>query len=158
MHKKILQTMRNFAWCAKFIFFCILWFRKVCKIVLHSVLQLLLLLISHRHAKLLHVGFLPLVFFLASLIGLATYCQAWQKAMKCSKTLILHVFELQLALPWIAQNSPLFLSCFNDKKATKTPKLSKNWLVTLARFLNVPIELKSINYYSKVFKTVNFKL
>ena len=55
---------------------------------------------SHRHAKLLHVGFLPLVFFLASLIGLATYCQAWQRAMKCLKTRILHVFELQLALPW----------------------------------------------------------
>ena len=71
----------------------------------------------HRHAKLLHIGFLPLVFFLASLIGLATYCQAWQMAMKCSKTWILHVFELQLALPWIAQNSPSFFVCFNDPKA-----------------------------------------
>ena len=77
---------------------------------------------SHKHAKLLHVGFLPLVFFLASLIGLATYSQAWQRAMKCSKAWILHVFKLQLALPWIAQNSPLFLSCFNDKKATKNTK------------------------------------
>ena len=44
------------------------------------------------------------------------------------------------------------------QKLPKTPKLAKNLLVTLARFLNVPIELKSINYYSKVFKTVNFKL
>ena len=38
------------------------------------------------------------------------------------------------------------------KKLSKTSKLAKNWLVTLARVLNVPIELKGINYYSKVFK------
>ena len=44
------------------------------------------------------------------------------------------------------------------KKLPKAQKLAKNLLVTLARFLNVPIELKSINDYSKVFKTVNFKL
>ena len=44
------------------------------------------------------------------------------------------------------------------KKLPKTPKLAKNLLVTLARVLNVPIELKGINYYSKVFKTVNFNL
>ena len=44
------------------------------------------------------------------------------------------------------------------KKLPKTPKLAKNLLVTLARVFNVPIELKGINYYSKVFKTVNFKL
>ena len=68
------------------------------------------------------VGFLPLVFFIASLIGLATYFQAWKKAMKCSKAWILHVFELQLALPWISQNSPSFLACFNDQIATKNTK------------------------------------
>ena len=77
---------------------------------------------SHRHAKLLHVGFLPLVFFLASLIGLATYFQAWQRAMKCSKARILHVFEFQLALPWISQNSLSFLACFTDQIATKNTK------------------------------------
>ena len=44
------------------------------------------------------------------------------------------------------------------KKLSKTPKLAKNGLETLARVLNVPIELKDNNYYSKVFKTVNFKL
>ena len=31
---------------------------------------------SHSHVKMLVVGFLPLVFFLAPLIGLETYCQA----------------------------------------------------------------------------------
>ena len=122
MHRKISQTMRNFSWCG---FIGHAKFRTMCEIVLHSVLQLLLLLISHKHAKLLHVGFLPLVFFLASLIGFATYCQAWQRAMKCYKTRILHVFELQLALPWITQNSPSFFACFNNQKATKNTKTSQ---------------------------------
>ena len=142
MHKKISQTMWNFAWCAKFIFGCILWFHRVCEI-LYNVSNCLSLSLatapplnfacyakfsyshakfSYSHAKMLHVGFLPLVFFLASLIGLATYCQAWKRAMKWSKARILHVLELQLALPWIAQNSPLFLVCFYDKKATKNTK------------------------------------
>ena len=44
------------------------------------------------------------------------------------------------------------------KKLPKTPKLAKNWLVTLARVLNVPIELKGNKYYSKVFKRVYKKL
>ena len=114
------------------------WFRRVCEI-LHSVQNCTLLNLtvvppldfawyakfSHRHAKLLHVGFLPLVFLLISLIGLATYCQAWQRAMRCSKALVLHVFELQLALSWIAQNSPSFFVCFNDKKATQNTKTSQ---------------------------------
>ena len=77
---------------------------------------------SHSHAKMLVVGFLPLVFFLASLIGLATYYQAWKRAMKCSKAQILHVFELQLAFPWISQNSSSLLACFNDQIATKNTK------------------------------------
>ena len=76
----------------------------------------------HSHAKMLVVGFLLLVFFFASLIGLATYCQAWKRAMKCSKARILHVFELQLTFPWISQNSPSFLACFNDQIATKNTK------------------------------------
>ena len=44
------------------------------------------------------------------------------------------------------------------KKLPKTLKLAKNWLVTLARVLNVPIELKGNKYYSKVFKRVYKKL
>ena len=132
MHRKISQTMRNFARCAKFIFVASCGFvgctkfRTVCEIVLHSVLLLLLLLILHamRNFRIDMRNCYMLDFFLASLIGLATYCQAWQRAMKCSKTRILHVFELQLALPWIAQNSPSFFACFNDKKATKNTKTS----------------------------------
>ena len=44
------------------------------------------------------------------------------------------------------------------KKLSKTPKLAIIWLETLARVLNVSIELKGKNYYSKVFKKVNYKL
>ena len=109
-------------------FCCILWFHKVYEIS-HSVRNFpslnpttappldfsCFVKFSHKHAKLLHVGFLPLVFFLASLIGLA-------KAMKCSKAQILHVFELQLTFSWISQNSPSFLACFNDQIATKNTK------------------------------------
>ena len=48
--------------------------------------------------------------------------------------------------------------CFGDKKAIKTPKLNILWLELIARVLNMPIELKCDNYYSKVFKRVNYKL
>ena len=130
--------MRNFTWCAEFIFVASYGFAGCAKLsftqssscssswfrMLYEIFACYTKF-SHRHAKLLHVGFLPLVFFLASLIGLATYCQAWKRAMKCSKTRILHVFELQLALTWIAQNSPSFFACFNDKKATKNTKTSQ---------------------------------
>ena len=40
------------------------------------------------------------------------------------------------------------------KKLSKTLKLAKNLLETLARVFNVPIELKGNKYYSKVFKIV----
>ena len=48
--------------------------------------------------------------------------------------------------------------CFGDKKAIKTPKLNTIWLELIARFLNMLIGLKGDNYYSKVFKRVNYKL
>ena len=50
------------------------------------------------------------------------------------------------------------LDCFGDQKAIKTPKLNTIWLKLIARVLNMPIELKGNNYYSKVFKRVNYKL
>ena len=118
MHRKISQTMRN----SFLLHFVVSQGVRNCPSLssaAHSPLDFTC------YAKLLHVGFLPLVFFLASLIGLATYCQAWQRAMKCSKTRILHVFELQLPLPWITQNSLLFFACFNDKKAIKNTKTSQ---------------------------------
>ena len=47
---------------------------------------------------------------------------------------------------------------FGDHKAIKTPKLNTIWLELIARVLNMPIGLKGDNYYSKVFKRVNYKL
>ena len=44
------------------------------------------------------------------------------------------------------------------KKLSKTPKLNTIWLETITRVLNMPIEFKGNNYYSKVFKRVNYKL
>ena len=44
------------------------------------------------------------------------------------------------------------------KNPSKSSKLAKNGLVTLARVLNVSIELKGNKYYSKVFKRVYKKL
>ena len=48
--------------------------------------------------------------------------------------------------------------CFGDKKAIKTPKLNILWLELITRVLNMPIELKGDNYYSKLFKRVSYKL
>ena len=48
--------------------------------------------------------------------------------------------------------------CFGDQKAIKTPKLNTIWLQLIARVLNMLIGLKGNNYYSKVFKRVNYKL
>ena len=47
---------------------------------------------------------------------------------------------------------------FGDQKAIKTPKLNTIWLELIARVLNMLIGLKGDNYYSKVFKRVNYKL
>ena len=44
------------------------------------------------------------------------------------------------------------------QKLLKTLKLAKNWLESIARILNASIGLKGNNYYSKVLKTIMFKL
>ena len=69
--------------------------------------------------------------------------------MYLSFNLLCHEFHKILPHSWLV---------LMIKKLPKTPKLSKNLLETLAKVLNVPIELKGINYYSKVFKKINFKL
>ena len=50
------------------------------------------------------------------------------------------------------------LDCFGDQKTIKTPKLNTISLELIARVLNMLIGLKDNNYYSKVFKRVNYKL
>ena len=50
------------------------------------------------------------------------------------------------------------LDYFRDQKALKTPKLNTILLELIVRVLNMLIGLKGDNYYSKVFKRVNYKL
>ena len=50
------------------------------------------------------------------------------------------------------------LDCFGDKKAIKNTKTYTIWLEIIAKVLNMLIGLKGNNYYSKVFKRVNYKL
>ena len=68
---------------------------------------------------------------------------------------ILLVFWIWL---WIPKNSPQSQIALVINLLTKTPKLNTIWLELIARVLNMPIGLKVNNYYSKVFKKVNYKL
>ena len=52
----------------------------------------------------------------------------------------------------------LSLDCFGDQNTIKNTKTYTIWLELIARVLNMPIGLKGNNYYSKVFKRVNYKL
>ena len=80
-------------------------------------------------------------------------------AAKDFKALVLHVSELQISLPKIPHNSPQSrIALVIQKKAIKTPKLNTYWLEVLAKVLNMLIGLKDNNYYSTVFKRVNYKL
>ena len=134
MHRKISQTMQNFAWCVKLSFtqFCSCsssWFCMLCKIATCWISS---------------SSFLPCV---SDWLG---------KGLWSAPKLIFFMYlSFNLHWPGLHKILPHSLLVLMIKKL---PKLAKNLLVTLARFLNVPIELKSINYYSKVFKIVNFKL
>ena len=107
--------------------------------------------ILHSHAKLLDVRFLLLF---SSLHTWLAY-QRLRSAPKLGFFMCLSFNLLCHGLHKILPHSWLVLMI---KKLSKTPKLAKNWLETLARVLNVPIELKCVNYYSKVFKRVDNKL
>ena len=52
----------------------------------------------------------------------------------------------------------LILDCFGDQITIKNTKTYTIWLEMITRVLNMPIELKGNNYYSKEFKRVNYKL
>ena len=52
----------------------------------------------------------------------------------------------------------LILDCFGDQITIKSTKTYTIWLETIANVLNMLIELKGNNYYSKLFKRVNYKL
>ena len=92
------------------------------------------------------------------LITLPNPFQVWQGVLKCSKARILHVIDLQLALPQLAQNSPSILAYFSGKKATKNTKTYQKLVSNIRQVLNMPIGMKKSNYYSKVLSTIKFKL
>ena len=50
------------------------------------------------------------------------------------------------------------LDCFGDQITIENTKTYTIWLEMIANVLNMLIELKGNNYYSKVFKRVNYKL
>ena len=52
----------------------------------------------------------------------------------------------------------LIFDCFGDQITIKSTKTYTIWLEMIAKVLNMLIELKGNNYYSKVFKRVNYKL
>ena len=52
----------------------------------------------------------------------------------------------------------LILDCFGDQNTIKNTKTYTIWLEIIAKVLNMLIELKCNNYYSKMFKRVNYKL
>ena len=61
-------------------------------------------------------------------------------------------------LAWIPNNSSQFHIALVIKKLSKHQNLTHFLLELITRVLNMPIELKGDNYYSKVFKRVNYKL
>ena len=63
-----------------------------------------------------------------------------------------HCFSMDSKeLSWISD-------CFGDQITNKNTKTYTIWLELIARVLNMLIGLKDNNYYSKVFKKVNYKL
>ena len=65
---------------------------------------------------------------------------------------------VRTSLPWIPKNSPQSRIALVIKKLSKHQNLTQFWLELIARVLNMLIGLKGDNYYSKVFKRVNYKL
>ena len=50
------------------------------------------------------------------------------------------------------------LDCFGDQITNKNTKTYTKWLEIIVMVLNMLVGLKGNNYYSKVFKIVNYKL
>ena len=74
------------------------------------------------------------------------------------KASVLHVSELSICFSMDSKELPSISDFFGDQKAIKTPKLNTILLELIAKVLNMLIGLKGNNYYSKVFKRVNYKL
>ena len=76
------------------------------------------------------------------------------------RTLKLRFFMFR-TFHWFAMDSRELSSisdCFGDQITNKNTKTYTLWLEMIAKVLNMLIGLKGNNYYSKVFKRVNYKL
>ena len=99
----------------------------------------------------LHVRFVSLFSLLALMICF------WQRTIKLQSL----GFSCKWASNCFAMDSKelsSILDCFGDQNTIKNTKTYTIWLETIAKVLNMLIELKGNNYYSKVFKRVNYKL
>ena len=70
-------------------------------------------------------------------------------------------YPIRTALHCFAMDSKelsSILDCFGDQITNKKTKTYTIWLEMIAKVLNMLIGLKGNNYYSKVFKIVNYKL
>ena len=72
---------------------------------------------------------------ISSMILFFAYLIDLSKAMKLSKTWILHVIYLQFAQSWTTQSSPSFLACFNDQKAIKNTKTCQKLIRNICKGL-----------------------
>ena len=102
-------------------------------------------------SRMLHGRFFSFLPFLAFMICL------WKRALK------LQSFGSSCfwAFHCFAMDSKELFSisdCFGDQITNKNTKTYTIWLEIIAKVLNMLIELKGNNYYSKVFKRVNYKL
>ena len=82
---------------------------------------------------------------------LAFWICLWQRNSKLRFFMFL---SFPFSLPWIPKNSPQSRIALVIKLLTKNIKTYTIWLELIAMVL----ELKGNNYYSKVFKRVNYKL
>ena len=88
---------------------------------------------------------------------LAYFERLWKRTMRLQSLVSSWIWASKsFSMNYIQLSS--ILDCFGDQKAIKTPKLNTIWLELIARVLNMLIGLKGNNYYSKVFKRVNYKL
>ena len=67
-------------------------------------------------------------------------------------------FNLEWSTSMDSKELSSILDCFGDQITNKNTKTYTIWLEMLAKVLNMLIGLKGDNYYSKVFKKVNYKL
>ena len=99
----------------------------------------------------LHVSFFSLLPLLAFRICL------WQRTIKLQRFGSSCFWAFHFFVMDSIELSSI-LDCFGDQITIKSTKTYTIWLEMIAKVLNMLIELTGNNYYSKVFKRVNYKL